>query len=143
MADPHRCLTIQSMLRACAVGVLVLVSLGSSVAVAAAEPEPTGCTYSLTAPTVVNVAGVDMVTATVDTGACEGAVTFQTVACIAMDGESSPGRCAQGSGIVPAQVFFQPYRPGATYTATGRGCAATGNPPQKVCSENGPLTATL
>ncbi len=118
------------MLRVCAVGALALVSLGSSVAVAAAEPEPTGCTYSLTAPSVVNVAGVDM-------------VTFQTVACIAMDGESSPGRCAQGSGIVPAQVFFQPYRPGATYTATGRGCAATGNPPQKVCSENGPLTATL
>ena len=131
------------MLRVCAVAALTLVAAGSPVAMATAETEAQGCTYTLTPPTVINVSGVDMVTATLDTGACASAVTFETVACIAMDGATGPGRCAQGSGIVPAQVFFQPYRPGATYTATGRGCAATGNPPQKVCAENGPLTATL
>jgi hypothetical protein len=131
------------MFRACAVAALTVLSFGCSPAIAGAEPDSMGCTYTLTAPSVVNVSGVDMVTAKVDTAACEGAVTFQTVACIAMDGSNGPGKCAQGSGIVPAQVYFQPYRPGATYTATGRGCAAKGNPPQRYCAENGPLTATL
>ncbi len=136
------------MLRACASVAVAVLAFGSSAAVAGAEqqepgPQQGGCTYTLTAPTVVNVSGVDMVTATVDTGACDGAVTFQTVACIEMQGGDGPGRCAQGSGIVPAQVFFQPYRPGTTYTATGRGCALKGNPPQKYCNENGPVTATL
>ena len=117
--------------------------LGSTVAVAGAQPETTACTYRLTAPTLVNVSGVDMVTATVTPGACDGAVTYRTTACIQMQGASGAGLCAQGNGIKPAQVFFQPYRPGATYTATGRGCASKGNPPQPYCTEDGPFTATL
>lgn len=117
--------------------------LGSATAVAGAQPEPTACTYELTAPHVVNVSGTDMVAATVTTRGCDGAVTFRTTACIQMQGASGPGLCAQGRGILPAQVFFQPYRPGATYTSTGRGCAAKGNPPQPYCQENGPYTATL
>ncbi|PRC53250.1 hypothetical protein C6A85_54795, partial [Mycobacterium sp. ITM-2017-0098] len=70
-------------------------------------------------------------------------VTFRTTACIQMQGSSGPGLCAQGRGILPAQVFFQPYRPGATYPSTGRGCASKGNPPQPYCQENGPFTVTL
>lgn len=117
--------------------------LGSTTAIAGAQPEPTACTYELTAPHVVNVSGTDMVTATVTTRACDGAVTFRTVACIQMQGASGPGQCAQGRGILPAQVFFQPYRPGATYTSTGRGCASKGNPPQPYCQTYGPFSATL
>ncbi|KWX64093.1 hypothetical protein [Mycobacterium sp. NAZ190054] len=122
--------------------------LGSAVAVAAhpvaAQPAPpTACVYRLSPPHVVNVSGTDMVTATVTTGACDGAVTYATTACIQMQGDDGPGQCAQGGGILPAQVFFQPYRPGATYTATGRGCASKGNPPQKYCQESGPHTVTL
>jgi hypothetical protein len=132
------------MLRTFAVLAATASLLGSTAAVAGAQPqEPTACTYNLSAPSVVNVSGVDMVTATVSTGACDGAVTFQTMACIQMQGGDGPGQCAQGKGILPAQIFFQPYRPGATYTATGRGCAAKGNPPQTVCQENSPVTATL
>ncbi|MDY6998004.1 MAG: hypothetical protein SW019_15500 [Actinomycetota bacterium] len=134
------------MLRACAAVATAVLTFGSPAAIAHAEPEQpdqAGCTYTLTAPSVVTVSGVEMVTAIVDTGACDGAVTYQTVACIEMVGGNGPGRCEEGSGIVPAQVFFQPYRPGATYIATGRGCAAKGNPPQKYCRENGPLTAVL
>ncbi len=131
------------MLRTFAVLAATTSLLGSTVAVAGAEPEPTACTYELTAPSVVNVSGTDMVTATVTTRACDGAVTFRTTACIQMQGSSGPGLCAQGSGILPAQVFFQPYRPGATYTSTGRGCAAKGNPPQPHCQENSPVSATL
>ena len=66
-----------------------------------------------------------------------------TVACVQLQGSDGPGQCAQQNGILTAQVFYQPYRPGATYVATGRGCANTGNPPQPVCQPVGPLTATL
>jgi hypothetical protein len=136
------------MLRTFAVLAAAASLLGTTAVAAGAEPEPTqpasaGCTYNLSAPSVVNVSGTDMVTAILNIGACNGATTFETAACIQMQGADGPGQCTQGRGIRPAQVFFQPYRPGATYTATGRGCASTGNPPQTVCNENGPLTATL
>lgn len=107
------------------------------------EPTATACTFELTAPRVVNVSGTDVVTATVTTRACDGAVAYRATACIQMQGASGPGQCAHGNGINPAQVFFQPYRSGATYTSTGRGCASKGNPPQGYCQENGPFTATL
>ncbi|MGB3233431.1 MAG: hypothetical protein WBB57_22500 [Mycobacterium sp.] len=130
------------MIRTFAVVAATTLVFGST-AVAGAQPAPSACNYELTAPTVVNVSGTDMVTATVSPRACDGAVTFQTVACIQMQGSDTAGQCVQGKGILPAQVYFQPYRPGATYTATGRGCAAKGNPPQTYCHESGPITATL
>jgi hypothetical protein len=117
--------------------------LGATSAIAGAQPASQGCEYDLTPPSVVNLSGTNVVTATVSPGACDGAVTFQTVACLQMQGSSGPLQCVRGNGILPAQVFFQPYRPGTTYTATGRGCAAKGNPPQSICQESGPLTATL
>ena len=70
-------------------------------------------------------------------------VAYLTVACVQLQGSDGPGQCQQQNGILTAQVFYQPYRPGATYIATGRGCANTGNPPQPVCQPLGPLTATL
>lgn len=117
--------------------------LGATAAVADAQPAPSTCAYELSPPSVVSVSGTNVVTATVTPRACDGAVTFQTVACIQMAGGSDAGTCARGAGILPAQVFFQPYRPGTAYTATGRGCASAGNPPQTSCQETGPLTATL
>ncbi|MBX7434538.1 hypothetical protein JDV09_20895 [Mycobacterium sp. Y57] len=131
------------MLRTSAILAATVLAVGSATAVASAEPDASSCDYHMTAPTVVNVSGVDMVTTTVSTGACDAAITFQTVACIQMQGAPGPGQCAKGFGILPAQVFYQPYHPGAVYTATGRGCASTGNPPQPVCAETGPQTATL
>ncbi|OAN35743.1 hypothetical protein [Mycolicibacterium iranicum] len=136
------------MLRTFAVLAAAASLLGSATAIAGAQQEPTqpaseGCNYELSAPSVVNVSGTDMVTATLDVGACDGATTFETAACIQLQGADGAGQCTQGRGILPAQVFFQPYRPGGTYIATGRGCASTGNPPQTVCQENGPLIATL
>ncbi|MGP4056259.1 hypothetical protein ACTWP6_15795 [Mycobacterium sp. 4D054] len=118
--------------------------LGSTVVSAAAQPAPvSACAYELSSPAVVNVSGTDMVAAALTIGACDGAVTYATTVCIQMQGDAGPGQCARGFGLVPAQVFFQPYRPGLTYTATGRGCASKGNPPQQHCQESGPLTATL
>ncbi|KRE30051.1 hypothetical protein ASG82_24985 [Mycobacterium sp. Soil538] len=131
------------MLRTFAVVSAAALLLGATAAVADAQPAPSTCEYELSPPSVVTVSGTNVVTATVTPRACDGAVTFQTVACIQMAGASDAGTCARGAGILPAQVFFQPYRPGAVYTATGRGCASAGNPPQRSCQQTGPLTATL
>jgi hypothetical protein len=111
---------------------------------AAAHAEPnSACTYTLSPPRVVQLSGTNVVTATLSPAACDRSTAYLSVACVQLQGSSGPGQCAQQNGILTAQVFYQPYRPGATYVSTGRGCAATGNPPQPVCQPTGPLTATL
>ena len=91
----------------------------------------------------MQLSGTNAVTATLSPAACDRSVAYLTVACVQLQGSDGPGQCQQQNGILTAQVFYQPYRPGATYIATGRGCANTGNPPQPVCQPMGPLTATL
>jgi hypothetical protein len=108
-----------------------------------ANPGPPTCSYTLAGPQVVQLSGADVVTATLSPAACDRSVAYQAVACVQMQGDDGPGQCAQQNGILMAQVFYQPYRPGATYIATGRGCASGGNPPQAVCQSKGPITATL
>ena len=115
----------------------------TGTAVASAEPSPVACSYRLSPPQIGQLGGANVVTATLSPAGCDQSVAYLTVACVQMQGSDGPGQCAQQNGILTAQVFYQPYRPGATYTATGRGCANTGNPPQPVCETMGPLTATL
>jgi hypothetical protein len=119
-----------------------LLPVAGSAAVAVAEPPPT-CTYNLSPPQVVDVSGTNMVTATISPGACERSNAYLTVACLQMQGSPEAPKCQQNNGILPAQVFYAPYEPGATYVSTGRGCASTGNPPQPVCTPVGPFTATI
>ena len=119
------------------------VALAGSAPVASAEPVPTVCSYQLSPPQVVQLSGVNVVTATLSPGACNQSTVYLTVACVKLQGSDGPGQCAQQNGVLTAQVFYQPYRAGATYVATGRGCANTGNPPQPVCQPVGPLTTTL
>ena len=114
----------------------------ASTAIAVAEPPPT-CTYNLSPPQVVDVSGTRMVTATISPGACERSNVYLSVACLQMQGSPGPPKCQSSNGVLPAQVFYAPYQPGATYVSTGRGCANTGNPPQPVCTPVGPLTATV
>jgi hypothetical protein len=121
----------------------VALALGGTAAVAHAEPSPPPCAYTLSPPQVVPLSGTHAVTATLSPAAYDRSTVYLSVACVQLQGSDGPGQCAQGQGILPAQVFYQPYRPGATYIATGRGCATTGNPPQPVCQPMGPLTATL
>jgi hypothetical protein len=116
--------------------------VAATAAVATAEPPPT-CTYNLSSPQVVAVSGTDMVTATLSPGACERSNAYLSVACLQMQGSPEPPKCEQNNGVLTAQVFYAPYRPGATYVSTGRGCANTGNPPQPVCTPVGPVTATF
>jgi hypothetical protein len=121
----------------------VALALAGTAAVAHAEPNTTTCSYTLTPPRVVQLSGTDVVTATLSPAACDQAETYLSVACIQLQGSDGPGQCTQGEGILPAQIFYQPYRPGATYIATGRGCSNKGNPRQPFCQSAGPLAAAL
>lgn len=120
----------------------VVLALGAAP-IASAEPSPAGCEYTLSPPQIVQLSGTNVVTSTLSLAACDHSVGYQNVACVQLQGSPGPGQCAEQVGFLTAQVFYQPYRPGATYVATGRGCATTGNPPQPVCKPMGPLTATL
>jgi hypothetical protein len=120
-----------------------VLPVAATAAVAGAQPAPPTCTYNLSPPQVVDVSGTDMVTATLSTGACDQSTTHESVACLQQEGSPGPPQCELNNGMLTAQVFYAPYRPGATYVSTGRGCATTGNPPQSVCTPVGPVAATL
>lgn len=93
--------------------------VGASGAHAQPPPPGTPCSFTLSPPEVVQVSGGDMVTATMTPAGCGGPFTPRlSVACI--QGADSTTQCTQARGTDPAQVFT-PYRPGATYTSTGRG----------------------
>ncbi len=119
-----------------------MLPVAGTTAVAVADP-PTTCTYDLSPPQVVDVSGTQMVTATLSPGACDRSNAYLSVACVQMEGSPGPPKCEQNNGVLTAQVFFAPYRPGATYVSTGRGCANTGNPPQPVCTPVGPVSVTM
>jgi len=112
--------------------------------VTSAEPSPpTACSYTLSPPHIVALSGTNVVTATLSPAACDRSEPYLSVACVQMEGSDGSAKCQQGEGNLTAQVYYAPYRPGATYVATGRGCALTGNPPMSVCQSTGPYTATL
>jgi hypothetical protein len=120
------------------------LALAGTAAVAGASPSPSPpCAYTLTPPQVSQLSGTNVVTATLTPAACDQSDSYLLVACVQLQGSEGPGQCAQGEGILPAHVYYQPYRPGATYISTGRGCSSKGNPPTPVCSTSGPFTATL
>ena len=123
--------------------VLALAVTGVAAAgVASAEPVPP-CSYTLSAPQVVQVSGASMVTATVSPAGCAAPSNPSlSVACLQLQGSDGPGLCADANGLGTAQVFA-PYRPGTTYISSGKGCASTGNPARSLCDVVGPTTATL
>jgi hypothetical protein len=131
------------MMRSLAV-VAVALTFAATTGVANAEPSPPkACSYVLSPPHVVQLSGTNVVTATLSAAGCDQSTVTQTVACVQLQGSDGHEQCDQGEGIIPAQIYYQPYRAGATYVATGRGCAVKGNPPQPICATTGPLTATL
>lgn len=134
---------VRRILIAGAAVVLGLVA-APSVTPAYADPAPPPCEFTLSPPHVVQVSGRAMVTATLQPAACPvGGDVTSSVACVQMQGSPTAELCEKTDGPRVAQVYYAPYRPGAVYTATGRGCASTGNPPHSICQTTGPLTATL
>jgi hypothetical protein len=130
------------MIRPLLAAAVAVTAIGASQN-AVAGAEPAACSYTLSRPHVVQVSGIEMVTATMEPTACDGANPYLSVACVQLQGEPGPGRCRQNNGPLTARVYLSPYRPGATYVATGEGCASKGNPPQPHCQPSGPLVATL
>ncbi|CAA0131968.1 Uncharacterised protein [Mycolicibacterium vanbaalenii] len=114
---------------------------GATPAVAGPPPP---CTFTLTSPQVVQVAGGSAVTATLEPDQCGPPATPATsVACLQMQGDAVK-RCHPSDGTGRAQVFFEPFVAGATYVATGRGCGAwIGQPPAPDCQLLGPYSAAL
>jgi hypothetical protein len=109
-----------------------------------AQPAPP-CTYTLSAPTVVSDANGAVVTATLDWTGCDwGAEPDYSVACLQITGNDSATACTPSRGREATRVFYAPYTPGTSYTATGRGCGRwVGQPPAHLCQQLGPDTATL
>lgn len=103
--------------------------------VAGAAPAPPPCSFTLGAP----VADSGAVTTTVrSTGCAPLAVPYLAVVCL-QAGDAAPF-CSQARGTEPAQVSL-PYQPGASYTASGRGCARwEGVDPAPNCQLLGPAT---
>jgi hypothetical protein len=109
-----------------------------------AGPPPPGtlCSFTLSVPQVVQVSGKDMVTATLTPDGCAGAFRpFASVVCV--QGGDAPNSCTQARETDTAQVYV-PYRPGATYTSTGRGMGTLFNDQAEPNWQLvGPLTAAL
>ena len=118
---------------------------GAGVGSAGPGDPPPPCAYSLSPPQVVQAGGVSRVTATVTLSGCAGAFRpALSVACVYVDGPNSQGQCSQAQGPGAAQVFFEPYRPGATYRSTGRGCGTLfWDALAPNCQLLGPIPATL
>lgn len=124
--------------------VAIGVALGSVVFANPAPAEvPAACNYALSAPTVVEVSGTPMVTATLTPADCTGTANPKSSqVCVATVG-ASPGRCVLTSGYQTAQVYLSPYTPGTTYVAKGSGCAGLATPSSSICTSVGPKSATL
>jgi hypothetical protein len=132
------------MTRVLAVFWAILALTLSSVAVAGgahAQPVPP-CAFTLSPPQVVQVDGVTKVTATVSPAGCAGPFRpSMSVACLNL---GAHGQCMQARDGETAQVYLEPYQPGATYESTGRGCGIYfALEPAPECQILGPVASTL
>jgi hypothetical protein len=123
----------------------VALSVIAGAGVAHADPPPppgTLCSFTLSVPQVMQVAGKDMVSATLTPDGCAGAFRpYASVVCV--QGADSPAQCTQARDTATAQVYV-PYRPGGTYTSTGRGLGTLFNDAAEPNWQLlGPLTAVL
>ncbi len=116
-----------------------------TVANSAHAGPPPPCSFTLSPPEVVQISGVDMVTASVAPDGCGPPATpAESVACLQMLAGDRVTRCYPSDSSGSAQIYFEPYVPGATYIATGRGCGAwIGQLAAPDCQRLGPYSATL
>lgn len=152
-----RQLRISSYRLPAVVSIIAAGSVASGWCVASSDASPSdgrseNCSFVLTPPKVVQVSSTQMVVATLKPGPCTiDAIPNESVVCLAIEGSGSNGQCAHRLGSDAALVYY-PYRTGATYVVTGRGCAhliedpVTGlktGPVTKLCQSIGPTSFTL
>jgi hypothetical protein len=102
-----------------AMGLALSGVLGATGAHAQPAPPGTLCAFELSPPQVVQVSGAAMVTATLTPASCAGPFRpHLSVVCV--QGADAPPLCTQARNTDTAQVYM-PYRPGLTYTSSGRG----------------------
>ncbi|MDT5184875.1 MAG: hypothetical protein QOI29_3033 [Mycobacterium sp.] len=133
------------VLSAVACVALTLGLTGGVGAPAAGAAPPPPCGFKISAPEVIQVEGISVVTTTVEPDVClvPPAGPSQNVACIQMQGGSAGQTCTQSNAAGVAQVYV-PLVPGSTYTATGRGCGSwIGQDIADNCQILGPVDATL
>lgn len=126
------------------VAIVTVLSWVSGPNLAHAGPPPP-CSFTLSPPHVVQISGVNTVTATVAPDVCGPPATpAKSVACLQVQGGEGVTHSYPSDGSGSAQVFLEPVVPGATYVATGRGCSAwIGQPPAPDCQLLGPYSAKL
>lgn len=103
------------------------------------------CSFVLTPPKVVQVSDTSMVLATVKPGPCtRDAIPNRSTVCLSIAGTSAPAACGDKVGPEPALVYY-PYRAGATYVVTGKGCVDSFEQPitTRICQDIGPTSFTL
>jgi hypothetical protein len=127
-----------------AASTLVLSDVAGAGGAHADPPPPPGtlCSFTLSPPQVVQVSGKDMVTATLTPEGCAGAFRPH-VSVVCVQGADAETQCSQARETATAQVY-SPYRPGVTYTSTGRGLGTLFNDASEPNWQLlGPLTAVL
>lgn len=133
-----------AVLRAVSLTALVAGCLaGTSQASPSDGDEKGSCSFILTPPSVVQVSGLSLVSATLQPGPCTmEAQPNLSVVCLSVAGGDSQGECASKNGQNPAEVRY-PYQPGTTYILRAQGCAGLFQPPYTICQNFGPTRATL
>ena len=128
--------------------VALTAAIGLDMATAHAAPPPdqgpaASCSFKLTTPSVVNVSGLDMVTAIMSPGECTGLIQLNSfTVCVEMLGSGTP-QCKFTPVYDAVQVFFAPYRSGAAYASTARVCGNVFPSAEQSCSSQGPYSKTL
>jgi hypothetical protein len=138
-----RCVTAAASVLSTALLMLGCAGTASADPSSGSSPAPS-CVYTLSAPQLVQVSGVTMVSATLAPFPCTGSIQPNSMTvCVKAQGDSTNGKCAFQARPVAAQVYYAPYRPGTTYVSTGTGCGSVFTAEGAVCATEGPMSATL
>jgi hypothetical protein len=121
-------------------GVVLATTAAATPSDGAADPS---CVYTLSAPLVVQVSGVPMVTATLKPYPCTGSINPNYLSvCLKAETNAGAGTC--GFSAVPSMAeVFLPYKPGTTYVASGTGCGSVYTTQGSICATQDPVSVTL
>jgi hypothetical protein len=107
------------------------------------DADSPSCVYTMSAPQVVSVSGVAMVTATLKPFPCTGHISPNSLTvCIEAQGSATAPQCAFRAVPEMAEVFV-PYKPGTTYITSGTGCGSVFTTQGAICASVGPRSTTL